>query len=79
LQMEPGDILVLCSDGIIESANDQESLFGFERTSESICKASAEGLAAADLVDRLFSEVQRFSGTSERDDDQTIIALKAIP
>ena len=79
LQMEPGDVLVLCSDGIIESANEQESLFGFERTSESICKASAEGLAAADLVDRLFSEVQRFSGTSERDDDQTIIALKAIP
>ncbi len=79
LQMEPGDVLVLCSDGIIESANEQESLFGFERTAKSICKASAEGLAAADLVDRLLSEVQRFSGTSERDDDQTIIALKAIP
>ena len=79
LELEPGDILVLCSDGIIEAANEQEKVFGFERTSKSIRQASAEGLTAADLVERLLSEVQRFAGTSERDDDQTIIALKAIP
>jgi len=33
---EPGDYVVFCSDGIIEAANAQEGIFGFERTAEII-------------------------------------------
>ena len=32
--LEPGDYVVFCSDGIIEAANTEEDIFGFEQTAE---------------------------------------------
>jgi serine phosphatase RsbU (regulator of sigma subunit) len=34
LQLEPGDTLVLMSDGIVEATNADGQLFGFERVQE---------------------------------------------
>ncbi len=39
--LETGDYIVFCSDGIIETANAKEEMFGFYQTYESIQKACA--------------------------------------
>ena len=51
--LEPGDYVVFCSDGIIEAANTEEDIFGFEQTAETIRAGCAEGLTAEGLIDRL--------------------------
>ncbi len=48
LQFEPGDTLLLMSDGIVEATNAEGDLFGFERILEALrSKITAAGLAAA--------------------------------
>jgi hypothetical protein len=48
LQIEPGDTLLLMSDGIVEATNAEGQLFGFERICELLgSKITTAGLAAA--------------------------------
>jgi Stage II sporulation protein E (SpoIIE) len=48
LQFEPGDTLLLMSDGIVEATNAEGHLFGFERVRELLgSKITAAGLATA--------------------------------
>jgi len=42
-QLQSGDRIVFCSDGIIEAEDGEGNLFGFERTSETICHACKDG------------------------------------
>jgi len=76
--LEKGDYLVFCSDGIIEAANDQEAIFGFEQTTETIRQGCAGGLAAEALIDRLLSAVQDFSGDVPQGDDMTCVVLRVV-
>jgi hypothetical protein len=48
LQFDPGDTLLLMSDGIVEATNSEGDLFGFERVSKLLgSKITVAGLAAA--------------------------------
>ena len=76
IQLAPGDRLVLCSDGIVEAANAEEELFGFERTAETVRQGCGEGLDAEGLVERLLECVQAFSGEVAQEDDQTVVVLQ---
>lgn len=49
VQLEPGDRIVFCSDGIIEAGNSEEEMFGFERTEETIKKECEEDLSVEQL------------------------------
>ncbi|MFQ5637951.1 MAG: PP2C family protein-serine/threonine phosphatase [bacterium] len=75
VQVEPGDIIFIYSDGITEAENEFEEMFGEERLKTIILKNRR--LGAKDLVDKVFKEVTTFSG-NEQDDDITMIALKAL-
>jgi phosphoserine phosphatase RsbU/P len=46
LQLEPGDALMLLSDGVVEAMNPEHQLYGFERT-RAISTHSAHDIAAA--------------------------------
>jgi len=74
--LEPGDYVVFCSDGIIEAANTDEGIFGFEQTAETIRAGCAEGLSAEGLIDRLIGAVQEFAGDEPQGDDMTCVALR---
>ncbi len=76
IQLAPGDRLILCSDGIIEAANAQEGLFGFERTAETVRLGCQEGLEAEDLVAQLLERVRAFCGEVAQEDDQTVVVLQ---
>ena len=68
--------MVFCSDGIIEAANADEDIFGFEQTAEVIRAGCAEGLSAEGLIDRLIGAVQEFAGDTPQGDDMTCVVLR---
>lgn len=77
VQLEPGDWVVLCSDGFIEVDNGEGEMFGFERLSAALRRGAGEALSAVALIDYIVAEVSAFSVNSRREDDQTIVVLGA--
>jgi serine phosphatase RsbU (regulator of sigma subunit) len=65
LDLEPGDALVLFTDGVPE-ARSPEGLFGEERLVELVRKSA--GLDAAELAERIEHDVLEFQGQSNSDD-----------
>ena len=75
-QLEPGDYVVFCSDGITEMGDPSGEIFGFGRTAETIHQACAEDLSAEALIDRLIGTVKDFAGDEPQGDDMTVVVLK---
>ena len=71
--INPGEVLLLYSDGITEQHNDDGEMFGFDRTQELVGEA-ASGPA---LVDACVSMLERFSGGQEQEDDVTLVTSGA--
>jgi len=74
-RLEPGDVIFLCSDGLVEARreNSDES-FGFERVERVL--SSAAGNGAGVIRDRVLDELVRFTGDAPREDDLTLLVLK---
>ncbi|MBO9542781.1 SpoIIE family protein phosphatase [bacterium] len=87
--MEPGDVLVFYSDGIIEAQNGQGEEFGFERMEQLILDHGH--LSAEGLKEKLLTTWRRYvyDGTQpldyqaikadRADDDITIVVVKFVP
>lgn len=74
LSLEPGDCLVLYTDGITEALNRQGDEFGFERMIQSIRASAPSG--AAGIIQRVTADVQAFIGNFPQHDDITLIAIR---
>jgi len=72
LRLEPGDLLVLYTDGIIEPRNDAGEEFGLERLCDAVAKRAT--LPCDKIRDELFQLVQDFAPT--QDDDRTLMVLR---
>jgi serine phosphatase RsbU (regulator of sigma subunit) len=75
LRLEPGDILVVTTDGIEEAMNADREQFGRERLQKVIadrCQASA-----SELLEAIYDETVRFMGSAPRRDDITLVVVKA--
>ena len=79
VQFDPGDLLVLYTDGITEASNEREELFGDERllTSVRACLDSANprGPAAQQVQDTILGDVLRFAGSAPQSDDIALAVL----
>ena len=72
LQLDPGDVLVVFSDGVSEAINTQDEEFGDDRIMSSV--ATNLQLGPAELLDQLLIAVREFSaGTVQRDDVTAMI------
>ena len=76
IQLEQGDVIVFCSDGIIEAENGEGEIYGFERTAETVRQGCSEELSAEALIDRLIGAVKDFAGDVPQGDDMTVVVLK---
>jgi len=72
--MKPGDVLVIYSDGLSEAMNEHEEEFS-EENLEQLIKKHCD-LTAADLIDKIISEIQIHVDKTPQMDDMTIIVLK---
>jgi len=74
-KLEAGDIIFLCSDGLIEArAEGSEEMFGFERLERILSKYAGHG--ATVLRDAVLRELGAFVGPAPREDDLTLLVLR---
>ena len=76
VKVATGDRIVFCSDGIIEAQDEDEQIFGFERTQDAVNRLSSMGLPAAQIIEELLREVDAFRGGAEQHDDQTVLVVE---
>jgi len=77
LQLEPGDILALISDGVYEYNNTEGEEFGEGRVS-GVFKAHHH-LPMTGLTDQLIKSVKEFGGTAPQEDDITLVLVRRAP
>ncbi len=77
VQLDPGDLLVLYSDGITEAQDPQGRLLGQERLRELLRQAvTSQGhRSAQDIQKALLAQVHRFRGGAPQHDDTTVVIL----
>jgi serine phosphatase RsbU (regulator of sigma subunit) len=73
--INPGDTLLLVSDGVVEAHNPAGELFGFDRLEEAVLDAQPYGDVRA-LVELVLGRVQEFMGGAEQHDDITLVAVR---
>ncbi|UCE18121.1 MAG: SpoIIE family protein phosphatase [Gemmatimonadota bacterium] len=76
IQLNPGHILVMYSDGITETENEKEEQFGEERLIR-IIREHAD-LKATEISERIIDQVNSFSQESPQQDDMTLIVMKVL-
>lgn len=74
-QLEPGDVLVIYSDGITEAEREPGEEYDEERLVQLIIKNRR--LSAHELREAIFADVDAWTGQKERGDDQTLVVMKA--
>ncbi|MBI1764054.1 MAG: SpoIIE family protein phosphatase [Acidobacteria bacterium] len=72
--LEPGDVLVIYSDGVTESQDEAGEEFGEARLIEIVQRN--RGRTAAGLRDRIDDALQKFVGKAKSVDDLTLVILK---
>jgi len=73
IEIGPGDVLVLYTDGVTEAMNGSQEFFGEERLQEVVRRRKAE--PAALVVRGIWDAVREFR-QGDQDDDLTIVVLK---
>lgn len=74
LDLGPGDVLLLLTDGFFEWANEEGEHFGIDRLQHALRDHAS--LAADELIARLHAAVLDFVGSTKQDDDLTAVAIK---
>jgi serine phosphatase RsbU (regulator of sigma subunit) len=71
---EPGDLVVLVSDGFFEWANEAGEQFGLDRLSQTICDHCQK--SADDLIEQMDLAIGQFVDGRPQDDDMTAVVIK---
>ena len=74
-QLEPGDGVLLFSDGVIEARRPGGEDFGVERLEEFLCAAFAAGLSPGETLRRLSNAVLDFHNGILQDDATTLLVV----
>lgn len=77
LQIEPGGILLLFSDGVTESENPTGEFFGTERLLQLLCISRHRPLP--ELLAAVDDAVREFTGPGPATDDLTLLAVRRNP
>ncbi len=76
VQLNPGDYLVLFTDGISESMNARDEEWGEECLTEVIRACAQSNLPAVETVSRILSAADAFANGAKQHDDMTIVVLR---
>ena len=75
ISLDPGEGLVLYSDGIVEARNTDDEMFEEERFLSLLEREAIWGRGARAAVKTLHDEVETFIGRADRSDDLTLVVL----
>jgi sigma-B regulation protein RsbU (phosphoserine phosphatase) len=74
--MQPGDALMMFSDGVNEAMNEQKELFSVERTGEFLRQLPPG--SCHEMTNAVVAEVQRYTGTAPQADDITVLIVRYL-
>ena len=74
IQVEPNDLLVMYTDGVIESQNGHGEFYGYDRLKNIISQNT--NYQVRDLVNEVFLNLEMFSKSVEQSDDITLQIMK---
>lgn len=75
IQLNPGDSLVVYTDGVTEAMNPTHELFGAERIEETL-KVAPHGASAKTLTENLLTSVAQFVSGAPQSDDITLLIIR---
>jgi sigma-B regulation protein RsbU (phosphoserine phosphatase) len=76
LPTQPGDVLVLCSDGVTETASPSGDLFGTDGLLRAL--QASRHLPAADIVRDVMQAMDDFSQGAPAEDDRTLVVARIL-
>jgi phosphoserine phosphatase RsbU/P len=74
IDLHPGDLIVLTTDGFFEWANPKDERFGTDRMQDAI-RATCH-LPPSEIISSLYRAALAFSGGSKQQDDLTAVTIK---
>jgi phosphoserine phosphatase RsbU/P len=74
ISLQPGDLLVACSDGITEAGAEDEEEFGEQRLQAVVSEHHDE--RAIVVIEEITAAVEGFSRSSDQGDDMTLVVLR---
>lgn len=78
LRLQPDDLLIFASDGLVERRNRDDEPWGFEALEASIAELCSKGiLTPAALCNALLAACDLWADGHEADDDMTVLAVRA--
>ncbi len=74
IQLQPGDRLIIYSDGVNEACNAAKEEFGFDRLAQFL--ASRDEAPLSEAFSALLQEIRRFTGHEEFADDVSMTGIR---
>ncbi len=74
IKLQPGDVLVLYTNGVVESRDGEGTEYGYDRLLDALREFRHED--APELHNSLLSHLNSFLGETNYDDDMTLVVLK---
>jgi sigma-B regulation protein RsbU (phosphoserine phosphatase) len=75
-RLQPGDLLVMCTDGILERRAPDGTFFGEERLRDLVRERRAAGANA--LLEAIFDAAESFGGGRSWEDDATVVVVRRL-
>jgi len=74
LKFQPGDVILLYTDGVTEACNSSKEEFGYDNLQASLVKYADQ--SPCDIRDGIINDLYEFCGRQSLDDDYTLLILK---
>lgn len=74
--IEPGDLLILYSDGLTEIQTEKGEDYGVARLLDRVTRCGISGLTARGTRDNILEDVRRFKDDAEQLDDITLVVIR---
>ncbi len=76
IQLAPGDVLVLYTDGVTEARDHAKEFYGHDGLEGLMGKMDLKHMSARQIKDSIVGDVKKFSGGVPQTDDMTVIVVK---
>ncbi len=76
LELQPGEVFVAISDGVVEARRENGEFYGAERFRQLL--TSLRRLSAQQMAQEIIGEIDRFVGSTASGDDLSLVILKRV-
>lgn len=75
-EIRRGDVLAVYTDGVTEAEDGHGEMYGLERLGAVI--AAHRARPATEIVDEVFADLERFTGSTPQGDDRTLVIMRRV-